>query len=78
MRVVEIEIEHLKNATEFADRDFPELMQGFSSNSEIVDFDNFPTVLYGGSLGFPGGSDLPAVQETWVQSCVGKIPWIRE
>ena len=73
-----IEIEHFKNTTELAVKDFPELLQGFSSSSEIVDLDNFPIVLYGGSLGFPGGSDLPAVQETWVQFCVGKIPWIRE
>ena len=32
------------------------MLQGFSSSSEIADFDNFPIVLYGGSLGFPGGS----------------------
>ena len=73
-----IEIEHLRNTTELAIRDFPELLQGFSSSSEIADFDNFPIVLYGGSLGFPGGSALPAVQETWVQSYVGKIHWIKE
>ena len=32
-------------------------------------------------VGFPGGSvikNLPAVQETQVHSCIGKIPWRRE
>ena len=33
------------------------------------------------SMGFPGGSvvkNLPAMRGTWVQTSVGKIPWIRE